>query len=86
VSWNAVSGATSYNIYYSNAPGVTKSTGTKISAVTSPYVHMDLTAGTYYYVVTAASSAGESAASSEVSILRRPAQILHPAAALQLPL
>jgi len=68
LSWSSVSNATSYNIYYSTASGVTKTSGTKITAVSNPYLHSSLAAGTtYYYVVTAANSAGESAASSEVS-------------------
>lgn len=68
ISWNSVSNATSYNIYYSTSTGVTTSTGTKISATASPYVHTGLNAGTtYYYVVTAVNSAGESSASAQVS-------------------
>lgn len=68
ISWNEVSGATSYNIYWSTTPGVTKSTGQKIPGVTSSYTHTGLTNGTtYYYVVTAVNSTGESAESSEVS-------------------
>ncbi len=78
ISWNGDSTAPSYNIYWSMASGVTKSTGTKISNVTSPYIHTGLTNGmTYYYVVTAVNSAGESADSAEVSAT--------PAAAVALP-
>ena len=67
ISWSSVSDATSYNIYWLNSSGVTKS-GTKISGVTSSYTHTSLTNDTtYYYVVTAANSAGESSESSEVS-------------------
>jgi len=68
VTWGAVSGATSYNLYWSTTSGVTKATGTKITGVTSPYAHTALTNGTdYYYIVTAVGSGGESAASSEVT-------------------
>lgn len=68
ISWNSVSGATSYNIYYSTSAGVTIGTGTKISNVTSPYTHTGLTNDTtYYYVVTAENSYGESDESSEVN-------------------
>jgi fibronectin type 3 domain-containing protein len=67
LSWPAVAGADSYNIYWSTAPGVSTSTGTRIAAVTSPYVHGGLAAGTgYFYIVTAANSAGESSPSLEV--------------------
>jgi len=66
LSWDSVSGATSYNIYRSLTSG---SGYTKIgsSAVTSG-TDTGLTNGTtYYYVVTAVTSSGESAQSSEAS-------------------
>ncbi len=69
ISWNTVSVATSYNIYWSTASGVTKSNGTKISNVTHPYTHTGRDNGTtYYYVVTAVNSFGESSESSQVSV------------------
>jgi fibronectin type 3 domain-containing protein len=68
ISWSHVSGATSYNIYWSAFPGVTKATGNKIPSVTSPYTHLGLTTGsTYYYIVTASNSGGESEPSPEVN-------------------
>lgn len=68
ISWTAVSGATSYNIYWSTTTGVTKSNGTKISSATSPYTHTGLTNGTtYYYIATAVNSSGESVESAQVS-------------------
>ena len=68
ISWSAVSGATSYNIYYATASGVTKTSGAKIINATSPYIQTGLAAGTtYYYIVTAANSAGEGLASSQAS-------------------
>lgn len=68
LSWNGVSGATSYNIYWSTASGVTPANGTKISNATSPYLHTGRAASTtYYYVVTAVNSVGESAPSPQVS-------------------
>ena len=67
VSWPAVAGATSYNLYWSTATGVTTSS-TKIAGVTSPYVHTGRTASTqYFYIVTAVNGAGESAASPEAT-------------------
>src|SRR5947207_3085910 len=53
ISWTAVSGATSYNLYF--ATGVVATTSsTKIAGVTSPHTHASLTNGTSYsYVVTA---------------------------------
>ena len=68
ISWTSVSGATSYNIYWSTTSGVTKTTGTKLTGGTSPYTHTGRTNGTtYYYVVTAVNSYGESSESSQVS-------------------
>lgn len=68
ISWSSVSGATSYNIYWSTTTGVTKTTGTKITGATSPYTHAALTNGTtYYYIVTAVNSVGESVESAQVS-------------------
>ena len=71
LQWDAVAGATSYNIYWSTEPGVTKSTGTKVSGITSFLCAFAyLTNGiTYYYVVTAVASAGESNESAEVSAI-----------------
>ncbi|HPA72988.1 MAG TPA: fibronectin type III domain-containing protein [Spirochaetota bacterium] len=68
ITWAEVSGAVSYNIYWSTNAGVTTSTGTKVAGATKPYVHSGLTNNNpYYYVVTAVNSAGESTISSEVS-------------------
>lgn len=61
VSWGGVADATSYNLYWSTSAGVSKATGTKISGVSSPYLHAGLTNDTtYYYVVTAENASGES--------------------------
>lgn len=68
VSWNGVSGASSYNIYWSTTAGVTPATGTKITNAVSPYVHTGLLASTtYYYVVTSVNAVGESGPSVQVS-------------------
>jgi fibronectin type 3 domain-containing protein len=68
VSWESVSGATSYNIYWSTNPGVTSASGTLEQNVTSPFTHTGLANGTtYYYVVTAVNDNGESEESAEVT-------------------
>ena len=68
VQWDALQGATSYNIYWSKTAPVTKTTGTKIAGAVSPYKHTGLTNGdAYYYVVTAVYPDGESAESAQVS-------------------
>ena len=65
VTWNTGSGATSYNLYYSTTTGITKTSGTKISGVTSPKLVTGLSNGVVYYiVVTAVNVGGESALSS----------------------
>jgi len=68
IAWTAVTGATSYNIYWSTTPDVTLSNGTKIADAANPYTQTGLTNGTtYYYVVTAVNSNSESGTSTEVS-------------------
>jgi fibronectin type 3 domain-containing protein len=70
VSWSTVTGATSYNVYYSTTPGVTKSNGTKITNATNPKVVTGLTNDIpYYFVVTAVGPGGESSVSSEHSAI-----------------
>ena len=77
LSWGEVSGATTYNIYWSTAAGVNKLSGTKISVNSSPYYHTGLNNGTiYYYVVTATNQYGESEESPEVSAT--PSQLTPP--------
>ena len=68
LAWGAVAGATSYNVYYGTATGVTKASGTKSAGATSPYDVTGLTNGTpYFFIVTAVGTGGESAASNERS-------------------
>lgn len=69
LNWTSVSGATSYNIYWSTTPGVSPGNSTQIAGVTTAsYTHTPLTNGTiYYYLITAVFAEGESAPSSQVS-------------------
>ena len=62
VSWNAVSGATAYNVYYSTNPSVTQSNGLLLTPqpTASPANVTGLATGTYYFVVTAVGPGGES--------------------------
>ncbi len=81
VSWSAVTGATSYNVYWSTASGVTTTTGTRIAGVTSPFVHAGRTASTaYFYIVTAVNSAGESGASGEATATTNAPPLVVPSA------
>jgi len=67
VSWNTVTGATSYNVYYSTTSGQELS-GTKVPNAVSGQAIPGLTDGTtYYFVVTAVNANGESVASNEAS-------------------
>lgn len=68
LSWAPVAGADSYNIYWSDTPGPTTTSGTKITGVVSPYIHNGLfVSKTYFYVVTAVSNGLESEASSQAA-------------------
>ena len=68
ISWDAVAGATAYNLYWSTTDGVSKINGTQITGVTSPHVHSGLTNGTtYYYVATTEDALSESDESAQVS-------------------
>ena len=68
LSWDAVSGAESYNIYMANQDGVsTNSYDSKIADVTSPFLIDDLSNGViYYFVVTAENANNESDISEQV--------------------
>ncbi|MCZ6690406.1 MAG: hypothetical protein O7H41_12445, partial [Planctomycetota bacterium] len=82
VDWISAPAATSYNIYWDTAPGVTTATGNLIAGVASPYAHTGLdNAATYYYVVTSLSLLGggtESVESAEASAAPTPAGSLDP--------
>lgn len=68
LTWDPAELAVSYNIYWSNTPGVTK-TDNAVLSVSSPFVHEGLTNYTeYYYAVTAVGFEGESGLSEEVSV------------------
>jgi hypothetical protein len=70
ITWTGVAGAASYNLIYRTSAGVTKSNGTIISGVTSPYTHLGLTNGVVlYYVLVAKNGNFESAISQEASAM-----------------
>ena len=68
LDWNAVSGATSYTIYWSTSTGVS-STSTAITGITDDnYTHTGLDNGTtYYYKGATVNSAGTGSLSDEIS-------------------
>lgn len=67
LSWDAVPGAQTYNLYWSTRPGVTRHTGNKISGVEPPFRFSRVHEGqTYYFVVTAVTDGGESRESAEI--------------------
>jgi len=68
LSWDAVSGATSYTLYWSTSPAVTPADGARIDDVTPGYVHRGLPDGVeHFYVVTAVTPAGGTRPSPEAS-------------------
>ena len=70
ISWAVAPGATSYNLYYSTTPDVSKATGIKITDVTSPYTVSPLTNGVpYYFVVTSLNAGTESGESEQVGVI-----------------
>ena len=72
VDWTAVSGASSYTVYWDNATGVSSSS-TAITGITDDnYTHSSLDNGTtYYYKVATVNSAGTGSLSSEYSATPR---------------
>src|SRR4029077_11420076 len=74
LTWNAASGAVSYNVKRSTTSGGTYTTISTAGAVTTTsYPDTGLTNGTtYYYVVSAVNGAGESANSTEASATPQP--------------
>lgn len=66
VSWNPVSAATGYVLYWSTSPGA-ESAGVRVTGVSSPFLHSGLAGATdYYYVVSALGPQGEGLRSVEV--------------------
>jgi fibronectin type 3 domain-containing protein len=71
LTWEAIDGALSYNVYVSETAGETAN-AEPVSAVSSPYVHTSLSNGmTYYFTVSAVTEAGEGDLSAEVSATPR---------------
>jgi len=69
VTWDDVPGAISYNLYYAVSPGVTRSSGIKVTGVTRGGTVTGLTNdAVYYLVVTAVGVNGESGESAQIII------------------
>jgi hypothetical protein len=67
LTWSAVSGATSYTVYWGTSSGVTKSSKKLDPLVANDAVHPGLDPGTtYHYAISASNNVGESPLSSEV--------------------
>jgi WD40 repeat protein len=64
LSWSPMSGATSYNVYWGTAAGITTAS-TKIADVPLPYIHTGLTDGNPYYYRISAVSGGVETLSNE---------------------
>jgi|TARA_B100000315_G_scaffold201786_1_gene194293 hypothetical protein len=74
LDWTAVSGASSYTVYWDNSTGISSS-NTAISGITDDnYTHTGLDNGTtYYYKVATVNSSGTGSLSSEVNAVPRDA-------------
>ena len=72
VDWTAVSGASSYTVYWGTSTGISSSS-TAITGITDDnYTHSSLDNGTtYYYKIAAVNSAGTGSLSSEVNAIDR---------------
>ena len=70
LTWNSVSGATSYTLYWDNVSGI-DSSDTAITSITNDnYTHSNMDNGsTYYYKVAAVNSSGTGTLSSVASAL-----------------
>jgi len=80
VDWTAVSGASSYTLYWGNSTGITSSS-TAITGITGDnYTHTGLDNGTtYYYKIATVDSTGTSELSSEVNAIPRDAPTVNEA-------
>ncbi|MCP4485973.1 MAG: hypothetical protein GY820_01390, partial [Gammaproteobacteria bacterium] len=68
-NWSAVSGATSYNLYWSETPGLSKESGFAIEDAVSTFTHVGLTNdSTYYYAIASRGAGGESELSAEIEV------------------
>ncbi|SVC75446.1 uncharacterized protein METZ01_LOCUS328300, partial [marine metagenome] len=69
LTWNSVSGATSYTLYWDNVSGIDNS-DTPITSITNDYTHSNMDNGSiYYYKVAAVNSSGTGTLSSVASAL-----------------
>jgi fibronectin type 3 domain-containing protein len=81
LTWTAVSGAASYNVYRATTAGGEGTTPYKTGVTTASFQDTGLTDGTtYYYKVAAVNTVGTSALSSEASATPKTATVSPPAA------
>jgi hypothetical protein len=70
LTWKPVTGTTTYNLYWSKLPDLTRENSTKIENVTSAYIHADLKdAVDFYYILTAVKDGLESEPSIEITAI-----------------
>jgi len=71
ITWDAVPGATGYDVFWSATPGVTSSSAMIGTSATSSFVDTEASGGgtTDYYKVSATDAMGSSPLSAEVSAI-----------------
>jgi hypothetical protein len=73
LSWSAVDGATTYNVYRSTSAGAEGNVPYKVGVASPTFADIGLGNGTtYYYRVSAVNSAGESGRSTEIAAIPQP--------------
>jgi hypothetical protein len=76
LSWDSVSSATSYNIYYSTTSPISTSSATKVSTTSSYASVSGLTNGTtLYFAISCVGASGEGALSNTLALTPKPALV-----------
>ncbi|MDX2469070.1 MAG: hypothetical protein QNL04_00680, partial [SAR324 cluster bacterium] len=73
INFTKIQGAKSYNLYWSERPGITPRNATKVAGIGSNHIHKNLKNGkNYYYVIAAVNAQGEGEWSDETAVMPNP--------------